>query len=97
MDYLSAETRCPEQIAKHDRIVLNSTSCLDDAIAYIKGYGYQVLYSWLDNDTAGTKAQDKLNEFVKTQENLLHKPMNTIYAPFKDVNEWHMTTQKPKH
>jgi hypothetical protein len=97
MDYLSAESRCPEQVANHDRIVLNSTSCLDDAFAYIKGYGYQIVHSWLDNDAAGTKAQDKLNEFVKTQQSLMHKPMNAIYAPYKDVNEWHMTTQKPKH
>jgi hypothetical protein len=44
----------------------------------------------MDNDEPGKRATNSLEEFFKTGECLAHKPMNTIYAPYKDVNAWHM-------
>lgn len=90
MDYVSA-------IAFHkiirfddDTIVLNSLSLLKQATPYIKGYGYHVAHTWMDNDLAGRKGTKSLDEFFVTEENLRHEPMNKIYHPHKDVNAWHM-------
>jgi len=75
---------------KGDSIILNSVGLLKQAEPYIRGYGYRTLYSWMDNDPAGEKTTRLLDEFVKAEEGLVHVPMNKIYAPFKDVNEWHV-------
>lgn len=90
MDYVSAIAF--EQVPQFDddTIILNSLSCLKHATPYIRNYGYQVAYTWLDNDLAGQKGTQALAEFFKTEENLLHKPMNEIYLPHKDMNAWHM-------
>jgi len=90
MDYLSIICQRNGKPLDNDAIVLNSISCLSSATAYIKGYGYTIAYTWLDNDTAGKKATASLSEFFKTEENLCHKPMNHLYTPHKDVNAWHM-------
>ena len=90
MDYLSAVESRKEGPLKGDSIVLNSIACLDEALPYIKGYGYRMLISWMDNDGPGEKAARILSEFSSTEENLLHKPMNPTYAAHKDVNAWHM-------
>ncbi|HVU93739.1 MAG TPA: CHC2 zinc finger domain-containing protein [Puia sp.] len=73
-----------------DTIVLNSLSNLKKATPYIKGYCYQTAYTWMDNDEPGRNATASLDAFFQTEENLLHTPMNYIYAPYKDVNAWHM-------
>ncbi len=90
MDYLSEAANCEAGELEGDSIVLNSLSCLKDAWPYIKGYGYRTLYSWMDNDAAGTKATAAIAEFVKAEADLLHKPMNEAYAPHKDVNACRM-------
>ena len=91
MDYLSVlETRSLPQLSE-DSIVLNSLSNLSSAYPYIQDYGYSVAYTWLDNDTAAAKAQKKLIDFLSTQADLKHKPMNAVYHPHKDVNAWHMS------
>jgi hypothetical protein len=90
MDYLSIICQRDGKQLDDDVIVLNSLACLHSATAYIKGYGYHVAYTWLDNDTAGQKATASLSGFFKTEDNLQHKPMNNRYAPHKDVNAWHM-------
>lgn len=90
MDYLSAISQLKGATFKDDAIVLNSLSCLKQAIPYMQNYGYGVAYTWLDNDTAGEKATLSLTEFFKTQDELVHKRMNRVYAPHKDVNAWHM-------
>ncbi|MFN8343976.1 MAG: toprim domain-containing protein [Spirosomataceae bacterium] len=90
MDYLSAVSQTKAQALSGDAIVLNSVACLKQALPYIHNYGYRLAYTWMDNDRAGEQATALLSEFFKTQEGLMHQPMNALYAPYKDVNEWHM-------
>lgn len=90
MDYLSILARQNGKPFEDDTIILNSLSCLKKATPYINNYGYKVAYTWMDNDVAGEKATESLAEFFKTQKHLEHTPMNVMYEPYKDVNEWHM-------
>lgn len=90
MDFLSALVHCDTTQFKDDAIVLNSLSCLSKATPYIKNYGYTMGFTWMDNDPAGEKATASLAEFFRTEEGLIHKPMNRLYQPHKDVNEWLM-------
>jgi hypothetical protein len=90
MDYLSAIAQRNGKGFSDDTIVLNSLSCLKQAMPYIHNYGYRCAYTWMDNDPAGIKATGLLAEFFKSEENLKHVRMNAVYAPHKDVNEWHM-------
>lgn len=90
MDYLSMLTQQNGKPFRHDTIILNSVNCLDLAIPYIKGYGYQIAYSWFDNDEAGKRASSLLEAFCQTEEGLLHNPMNGLYRHDKDVNAYHM-------
>lgn len=90
MDYLSAICQLRGNGFADDAIILNSLSCLKQAIPYIQNYGYRVAYSWMDHDEAGAKATALLTEFCQTQADLRHTPMNKVYAPHKDVNAWHM-------
>lgn len=89
-DFLSTIARLKTHRLKGDSIVLNSVGLLKQAEPYIRGYGYRSLYSWMDNDRAGEKITLILDEFAKSEEGLRHVPMNKIYAPFKDVNDWHV-------
>lgn len=90
MDYLSAIAQFKGNRFKGDTIILNSLACLKHVTPYIQGYGYRVGHTWLDNDKAGETATTSLAEFFKTQNELVHKRMNHLYAPHKDVNAWHM-------
>ncbi|OOQ57370.1 toprim domain-containing protein [Mucilaginibacter pedocola] len=89
IDYLTYLT-ISEGRQDDDAIILNSTSCVAQALSYIKGYGYSFAYTWMDNDVAGTKATAELAAFFKNEQGLLHKPMNEVYKPCKDLNAWHM-------
>lgn len=88
MDALSILSRQTE-ILNDDILVLNSISCLKKASPYLYDYGYKVAFTWFDNDRAGKGATLALAEYLKAQ-SVLHKPMNSTYAAFKDVNAWHM-------
>lgn len=90
MDYLSLVSQNFNRLIDDDVIILNSTACLQQIVPYIKGYGYNIIYSWLDNDLAGNHATAAIKEFASTERGLTHKPMNEMYVPFKDVNAWHM-------
>ena len=90
MDYLSAASRLGKDYLDGDSIILNSIACLPKAYPYINNYGYRVAYSWLDNDRAGENGTRLFDEFLKTQQDIQHIRMNQLYAPHKDVNEWHM-------
>ncbi len=94
MDFLSVAERNKKERLKGDCIVLNSLSNLPKALPYIKGYGYQKLFTWMDNDKAGLKATQTFAEFAQTEEGLSHRPMNKAYQSHKDVNEWHVATRK---
>lgn len=88
-DYLSVIAQQNGKPFTQDSIILNSVSCIGCATPYIKGYGYSIGYTWMDNDQAGKKATQILIQMFK-EENIAHCPMNAIYKPFKDVNAWHM-------
>jgi hypothetical protein len=90
-DYLTVIIRERDgQKFKDDTIILNSLSNLKKATPYIKGYGYRIAYTWMHNDEPGKAATVSLDNFFKTEEDLVHKPMNSIYAPYKDMNAFHM-------
>jgi hypothetical protein len=90
MDYLSVITQREGKPFEDDTIILNSLVNMERSTDLIRNYGYETAYTWLDNDEAGKKATASFAEFIKTEDGLLHKPMNSIYTPYKDVNAWHM-------
>lgn len=96
MDFLSIVSALPDGRLDEDAIILNSLSCLEKATGYIKGYGYRVAYTYMDNDDAGKKATQSLKEFFETEKGLEHRPMNELYKDFKDVNEWHVSSLGPR-
>lgn len=92
-DFLSLASQSKDGKLEGDSLVLNSISCLERGLAYLKNYGYTTLLSYMDNDKAGKQAIDHLTAFAKTQQGMTHRPMNRLYAEFKDVNAWHMHLQ----
>ncbi len=89
MDYLSIVEQNGEPL-EDDAIILNSISCMEQATGFIRNYGYKSAYTWMDNDKAGKAATKAWDEFFRTQEGLLHFPMNETYEDHKDVNAYHV-------
>ncbi len=89
-DFLSMITQEDGKPLRNDAMILHSLSNLQRSTAYIKNYGYRNCFTWMDNDQPGLEAVKSWEEFCKTEENLLHVPMNHLYAPYKDVNAAHM-------
>lgn len=90
-DYLAARIReNAGKPFKNDSIILNFYSNLERATPYIKGYGYKVAYTWMENNEQGREATKSLDDFFKTQPGLKHKPQNHLYAPHNNVNAWHV-------
>ena len=89
-DFLTFLTIKKNSQLADDTIVLNSLVCLDKATPYIYGYGYKKACTWMDNDVQGKLATKSIDDFLKTQDDLLHVPVNRLYLPHKDVNSWHM-------
>jgi hypothetical protein len=94
MDFLSIVTDLPGGKLDHDAIVLNSLSYLGQASAYIHRFGYANVWTWMDNDEAGQKAKANIDAFVQNERGLIHRPMNSTYEGFKDVNDWHVHNLK---
>ena len=89
-DFLSALIQANVTCFRADTIILHSVNSLRLAIPYMQNYGYQTAYSWMDNDDAGEKATKAIAEFCQTQTDMVHRPMNKLYTPHKDINAWHM-------
>ncbi|MCU0433153.1 MAG: toprim domain-containing protein [Bacteroidia bacterium] len=89
VDFLSTLVLARRQTPEHDTIVLNSLSCLRQALPYISSYGYTRLCAWLDNDQAGDTATLAL-QAMAAQEKIAFRDMRTIYKPHKDVNDFLM-------
>lgn len=89
-DYLSAVQHKQGRRFKEDSLILNSLYYLPKATAYIKGYGYKTVQTWMPNNEAGRQATRSMAAFFKTEENLLHYPMNDVYGTHETVNRWHM-------
>lgn len=96
MDFLSAVSLQKDFSFVGDAIVLNSVACLPQVYPYIKGYVYRSIYTWLDNDKAGHYATKALQDLSEKEGLLTFQTMNKTYAPYKDVNEWHVQRNKPK-
>lgn len=94
MDFLSALRHYNTDQFDGDAIILNSVNCLHLAFAYIKGYTYKTVYSWLDNDMTGQRATDILADFVTKEAGLFFRAMNRVYLPYVDVNEWYQQKLK---
>ena len=90
MDFLSVITMEEGRPFKDDTIILNSLSCIQKALPLIRNYGYSNAYTWMDNDAPGKSATLFFDNFFKSENKLVHHPKNNVYAPFKDVNAWHM-------
>ena len=75
---------------EYDAIVLNAYSRMTHATPFIKGYGYRVACTWMDNSQIGKAATVSLDNFFKTEDSLLHKPMNAVYAPYCTVSACHL-------
>ncbi len=92
MDMLSAFTRF-RAIREHaDTICLNGTHNLTTAFAYITGYNYRLLNSWMDNDRPGKQAASSIEKYRRSQFQLRHQPVNNLYQEHKDVNAWHVAS-----
>lgn len=91
-DFVSVITQQNGKPMKDDVMILHSLSNLKKATAYIRNYGYKKCFTWMDNDKPGLEAVDAWEEFCKTEEGLLHVPMNHLYKPYKDVNAAHMAS-----
>lgn len=88
-DFLSVVQNEPDFKFQGDVMILNSVACLPQAIPYIRDYFYRTINTWMDNDEAGESANKTLQE-VANLADCAFKPMNEKYAPFKDVNDWHI-------
>lgn len=95
MDYLSIITQRQGEAFEDDMLILNSLVNLPKVSAYLYQYGYQNVWTWLDNDEAGQKALRSLADYFPSEKRLKHQPMNSRYEGYKDVNEWHIATCKP--
>lgn len=95
MDFLSAVSLQKDFCFAGDAIVLNSVASLPQVFPYIKGYVYRSLYTWFDNDKAGNSATKALQGLSEREGLLTFQAMNKTYAPYKDVNEWHIQRTKP--
>ena len=92
-DYLSLLAARKGYVLEGDTIILNDYRCLDDAIAYIRHYGYQSCYLWLENTKTGLKAARTLTPVLRTNDHLVVKRMNALYAHFDSLNAWWASRQ----
>lgn len=90
IDYLSIITRRHGKPFDDDVIILNQLSNMRISSAFIKSYGYRILYTWLDNNETYWAATRNYAAYCKTEQGLKHKAMNRHYLGFKDVNDWHV-------
>lgn len=89
-DFLSVASVTENGVLKNDTIILNSTSMLNNAFPFIAGFGYKVIYTWMDNDATGKNATAIINDFCKQHDPVIsHKPMGHLYTGFNDVNDCH--------
>lgn len=89
-DFASVITHRNGKPLQDDSIILHSLCNLKKATAYIRNYGYKNCFTWMDNDQPGQEATKAWEEFCKTEQELRHIQMNSLYAPYKDVNAAHM-------
>lgn len=70
-DYCAALQAYPD-IATHDSIILHQYGCVDHAAAYLRGFGYQRLYTVFDRSAEGQRATEALRWLCTTEQQLRH-------------------------
>jgi DNA primase len=86
-DLLSYCEHYPNGLQNKDIIVLNSLSLIQKAIDLIHFYEFSEVVLYLDNDTAGDKATEKLKGTFFDSVN----DQRYLYADYKDFNEFQMS------
>ncbi len=71
-DFLTAVTGRDGTLFTEDSIILNSYQCLDNAAAYIRGYGYDKLYTSFDQTQNGQQATRACTFLAATEPDLQH-------------------------
>lgn len=71
--YHAAVSARSGKLFKGDCIILNTWGCMDNAAAYIRGYGYEVLRTWFDNSSTGQQATQAFRWLCATEEKLTHQ------------------------
>lgn len=89
LDFLSFLSKLGGKKMLADTIVLHSTNCLDQVKPYIQNYGYKQVYSWMSNDKTGLQAKEYIQSLIGSEEELNHKAMNKLYAPYTDLSKWY--------
>jgi hypothetical protein len=85
MDFLSCLTLSGKDKIDEDVLILNSVALKQKAISFIKAKGYEVLYTYFDNDKAGSGAANAFKEQLPA---MTIKPQNYLYLPFNDFNDY---------
>lgn len=88
IDYLSALVLLDRQKFDGDSLILNGYINMPFAGGFIYEYGYISGYTWLDNTEVGKNATDNFAEYFKSQQDLVHVPMNSKYPGHNDVNAY---------
>jgi len=92
MDYLSYLTADRPTQPVGAVLVLNSTNLWQRALPYLNDPRYADIRLYLDNDTAGDAATEKLFEHAQTPAKLAD--MRQHYAGYEDLNAW-LLDRKP--
>jgi len=91
IDYLSCLCDRKVEQLKGEIIILNSVAFQTQAIELINNKNHQLIFTAFDNDNAG---QQSTKNFIKNFGKDKVLPMNTIYEPHKDYNEFWMEQLK---
>lgn len=89
-DFASIITQRNGDPLEDDALILTSLNLLDKGSAYIKNYGYEYCYTWMNNTRSGIEATKSWRDFCKTEEGLKHVPLNEAYLPLKNPNSAHL-------
>ena len=89
LDFLSVLAWQKTSRVEWDAIILNGLNYLPQAFPYLRNYTYETIYTWLDNDKQGEATTQALHDLAKQEGNFVIHPMNSIYAPHRDVSTWH--------
>lgn len=81
-DYASWLTLSGQAVTRLDVIILNSLSFHQHAAKWLQTQNYERIYTFFDNDTAGTKARETFSQCFGTK----HQPQNHHYKGFEDLN-----------
>ena len=88
MDYLSLLTMNPKE-QESSALIINSVSNLEKAIPLLAKY--EKINSFLDNDTAGKDARNRLLRLNLSVENISER-----FSDFKDLNDFLCQKRIPK-